>query len=194
MFDRCITCERIGQDCVPDLLSLSWPDLMTWWKKRQAFLDWTNQTLSDKSKVPVGTINRIKAGEDDCRYSTMRSIIHALMGGYSVEFKCQKRLDQEFAHFEELEKQCNELTGVNGELVAKIRAAEEMLKTSEANLQGTQKDLDHARALHEEAHKQVAYLLDLVARLQADNENLWAENKRKSKIVDKYFNMQNEGS
>lgn len=194
MFDRCITCERIGQDCVPDLLSLSWPDLMAWWKKRQAFLDWTNQVLSDKSKVPVGTINRIKAGEDDCRYSTMRSIIHALMGGYSVEFKCQKRLDQEFAHFEELEKQCNELTGVNGELVAKIRAAEEMLKTSEANLHGTRKDLDHARALHEEAHKQVAYLLDLVARLQADNENLWAENKRKSKIVDKYFNMQNEGS
>ena len=194
MFDRCITCERLGQDCAPNLLSLPWPDLMAWWKKRQAFLDWTNQTLSDKSNIPVGTINRIKAGEDDCRYSTMRSIIHALMGGHSVEFPCQKKLDQEFAHYEDLEKQCNELTGVNGELVAKIRAAEEMLKTAEANLHGTQKDLDHARALHEEAHKQVAYLLDLVAKLRADNDNLWAENKRKSIIVDKYFESQLKGS
>lgn len=125
MFDRCIKCDRIGQDCVPNLLALPWPDLLNWWKQRQAFLGWTNQVLSEKSNIPVGTINRIKAGEDDARYSTMRSIIHALMGSYSVEFPCQKKLDQEFAHIETLEKQCCELAGTNESLVNQIKAMEE---------------------------------------------------------------------
>lgn len=126
MFDRCIKCDRLGQDCVPNLLSLSWEGLLNWWKERQKFLGWTNQVLSDKSGIPVGTINRIKAGEDDARYSTMRSIIHALMGGYSVEFPCQKKLDQEFAHIETLEKQCSELTAANEGLVARMQTVEEV--------------------------------------------------------------------
>ena len=126
MFDKCITCQRIGQDCVPNLLALSWPALLEWWKQRQKHLGWTNQNLSDKSGIPVGTINRIKAGEDDARYSTMRSIIHALLGSYSVEFPCQKKLDQEFAHIETLEKQCGELTAANEVLVTKMQSIEEV--------------------------------------------------------------------
>lgn len=125
MFDRCIKCERIGQDCVPNLLALPWPDLLNWWKQRQAFLGWTNQVLSEKSNIPVGTINRIKAGEDDARYSTMRSIIHALLGSYSAEFPCQKKLDQEFAHIETLEKQCCELVNTNEGLAAQMKDMEE---------------------------------------------------------------------
>lgn len=125
MFDRCIKCERIGQDCVPNLLALPWQDLLSWWRKRQEYLGWTNKVLSDKSKIPEGTIARIKSGEDDARYSTMRSIIHALMGGYSVEFPCQKKLDQEFAHIEILEKQCNELTSANEALEARLQNSEE---------------------------------------------------------------------
>ena len=119
MFDRCIGCERLGQDCVPNLMALPFPKLMEWVKKRQALLGWTNQMLADKSNIPVGTIARIKSGEDDCRYSTMRSILHALLGSYNVEFPCQKKLDQEFAHIAELEQQCQELTAKRDELLAK---------------------------------------------------------------------------
>ena len=119
MFDRCIGCERLGKDCVPNLLALPFPALMEWVKKRQALLGWTNQMLSDKSNIPFGTITRIKSGEDDCRYSTMRSILHALLGSYNVEFPCQKKLDQEFAHIEELEKERHELIAKRDELLAK---------------------------------------------------------------------------
>jgi predicted transcriptional regulator len=125
MFDKCISCERLGQDCVPNLFELSWPDLLEWWKKRQKHLGWTNQVLSDKSKVPLGTINRIKAGEDDCKYSTMRMILHALTGGYDIEFPCQKKLDAEFAHIETLEKQCTELASANEGLVGRLQIIEE---------------------------------------------------------------------
>jgi transcriptional regulator with XRE-family HTH domain len=126
MFDRCIGCERLGKDCVPNLMALSFPDLMNWWKKRQALLDWTNQELADKSGIPVGTINRIRKGEDDPRYSTMRSIIHALMGGHTAEFPCQKKLDAEFAHIEELEKQRQELIEERNALLAKFQTLAEL--------------------------------------------------------------------
>lgn len=126
MFDRCIGCDRLGKDCVPNLMALPFPDLMNWWKKRQALLDWTNQELADKSGIPVGTINRIRKGEDDPRYSTIRSVIHALMGSYAVEFPCQKRLDQEFAHIEELESRCLTLTLENEALLKQLQALAEL--------------------------------------------------------------------
>ena len=125
MFSACVKCERVGQDCVPNLMALPFSDLLEWWKDRQRFLGWNNQTLADKSNIPVGTINRIKAGEDDCRYSTMRAIIHALMGGYSVEFPCQKKLDQEFAHIEALEKQNSEQLEENERLIARLSTIDE---------------------------------------------------------------------
>lgn len=206
MFDRCITCERLGQDCAPNLLSLSFQDLLSWWKKRQAFLGWSNQVLSEKSTIPVGTINRIKAGEDDARYSTMRCIIHALMGGYSIEFPCQKKLDQEFAHVENLEKQCEALASENDALIAQMKAIEEKHQSDADNLNNALKDLERALANNKEykaalesifAHhndemeaaradsqKKIDYLLNLVEKLRADNDNLWKENNRKSKLVD----------
>lgn len=187
MFDKCVKCERIGQDCVPNLLSLPWNELLAWWKKRQAHLGWTNQVLSDKSNIPVGTINRIKAGEDDCKYSTMRSIIHALMGSYSVEFPCQKRLEQEFAHYEMLENQCAELISTNESLISQMKTVEEQLRINEVNLKDVQKDLERALADNADAQKKIDFLKDLVAKLRTDNDNLWAENKRKSIIVDKYL-------
>jgi predicted phage-related endonuclease len=190
MFDRCIECERLGQDCVPNLLALSWPDLLDWWKKRQTYLKWSNQHLSDRSSIPLGTINRIKAGEDDCRYSTMRSIIHALMGGYSVEFPCQKKLDHEFAHYETLEKQCAELISTNECLSSQMKTIEELHKTEEANLKAALKDLEHALTDKAEAQKKIDYLLDLVAKLRTDNDNLWTENNRKSKLVDRLIEQQ----
>lgn len=125
MFDRCIGCERLGQDCVPNLMALPFPELLAWWKKRQALLGWTNQALYEKSGIPVGTLNRIKGSEDDCRYSTMRSVIHALMGGHSAEFPCQKKLDAEFAHIEELEKRCLELTLEKEALLARLQTLAE---------------------------------------------------------------------
>jgi len=187
MFERCITCGRIGQDCVPNLLALPWPELMAWWKKRQAHLGWSNQVLSDKSTIPLGTINRIKAGEDDCKYSTMRCIIHALMGSYSVEFPCQQKLDKEFAHYESLEKQCDTLTTENEQLLSQMKVMEEQHKSDEASLKDIQKDLERALADKADAQIKIDYLKDLVAKLRTDNDMLWAENNRKSKIVDKFL-------
>lgn len=114
MFDKCIKCSRVGESCVPNLMLLPFPDLLQWWDKRQKYLGWTNHDLYEKSTVPVGTISRIKAGEyPDCKYSTMKNILLALIGGTKDEFSCTEQVANELKQMEELEKQA-----------AKLRAAE----------------------------------------------------------------------
>jgi predicted transcriptional regulator len=101
MFEKCIKCNRIGESCVPNLMLLPFADLIQWCAKRQKHLEWTNQILADKSKVPIGTINRIKAGEYlDCKYSTIKNILIALIGGTSDEFSCTEQVERELRQVE----------------------------------------------------------------------------------------------
>lgn len=116
MFEKCIQCNKLGESCVPNLMLLPFPDLVQWSIKRQKHLEWTNQTLADKSKVPIGTINRIKAGDYlDCKYSTIKSILITLIGGTTDEFSCTAQVERELQQMEELEKQAAKLTAVEQE-------------------------------------------------------------------------------
>ena len=112
MFDKCIKCNRIGESCVPNLMLLPFPELLKWWDKRQKYLGWSNQTLADKSKqVPVGTINRIKSGEYlDCKYSTIKYVLIALIGGTTDEFHCTEQVERELRNMEQLEQQAAKLS------------------------------------------------------------------------------------
>lgn len=118
MYEKCIQCNKMGESCVPNLMLLPFSDLMQWCAKRQKHLGWTNQTLADKSKVPVGTINRIKAGEEDCRYSTMRSILLALIGGTTDEWPCTAQVERELRQMEQLEQQAAKMSAVEAENAA----------------------------------------------------------------------------
>lgn len=96
MFEKCIPCSRIGESCVPNLMLLPFPVLMQWCGKRQKYLGWTNQTLAEKSGVPISTISRIKADDYlDCKYSTIRSLLIALIGGTTDEWLCNEQVDKE---------------------------------------------------------------------------------------------------
>lgn len=150
MFDKCLKCNRIGESCVPNLMLLPFSDLMQWCAKRQKHLEWSNQTLADKSKVPVGTINRIKSGEEDCKYSTIRSILIALIGGTTDEFACTEQVEKELRQMEELEKQAAKLSAVeleNTMLKEQLRQIDELHR----------KDI---QIIREEAKEQITFLKD----------------------------------
>lgn len=151
MFEKCIKCDRLGESCVPNLMILPFPDLIQWCIKRQKYLEWTNQTLADKSKVPVGTINRIKAGDYlDCKYSTIRNLLIALVGGTTDEFPCNAQVEKELKQLEQLEEQAAKLSATEKEnkaMKAKLNKIEEQHR----------KDI---RAVKEEYQEQVAFLKD----------------------------------
>lgn len=115
MFEKCIKCNRIGESCVPNLMLLPFADLWKWIDKRQKHLGWTNKVLAEKSKVPEGTIYRIKAGEEDCKFSTMRNILIALIGGTTDEFSCTAQIEKELRNMEQLEQQAAKLSAVEAE-------------------------------------------------------------------------------
>jgi hypothetical protein len=151
MFDKCIKCSRIGESCVPNLMLLSFSDLMAWCGKRQKYLEWTNQMLAEKSKVPVSTIARIKAGDyDDCRYSTIKHILIALIGGTSDEFSCTEQVERELKEKEQLIRQAEDLSAVYEE---------------NARLKDTLHKMDEQhrcdiRAIRAEYQDQIAFLRD----------------------------------
>ncbi len=115
MFEKCITCNRIGESCVPNLWLLPFHDLIQWCIKRQKHLGWTNQTWAEKSTVPIGTINRIKAGDTDCKYSTIKNLAIALIGGTTDEFACTDMVVKELQQMEQLEQQAAKLASIEKE-------------------------------------------------------------------------------
>lgn len=149
MFEKCITCGRIGESCVPNLMLLPFPELMQWCNKRQKYLGWSNQVLAEKSNVPVGTINRIKAGEyADCKYSTIHNILIALIGGTTNEFPCTNLVEKEMQQMEQLAQQAAKLSEVEAEN-AKLK--EQLHQMDEQH----RKDI---RAVKEEYQEQIAFL------------------------------------
>lgn len=149
MFEKCIKCNRMGESCVPNLMLLPFADLLRWCDKRQKHLGWTNQILADKSKVPVGTINRIKAGEYlDCKYSTIKNILIALIGGTTDEFSCTEQVEKELRQMEQLEQQASRLTATETEN-AKLK---ELLSQIDEQ---HRKDI---RAVRDEYQEQIVFL------------------------------------
>lgn len=160
MFEKCIQCNRLGESCVPNLMLLPFSDLIQWWNKRQKHLGWTNQVLADRSKVPVGTINRIKAGDYlDCKYSTIKNILIALIGGTTDEFSCTEQVEKELQHLEQLEQQAEKLTSLEKEM----------------------------SILRENDQKTIDNLLEQVERLRKEVDYLRIENDRKARIIDKFL-------
>ena len=148
MFDKCIKCNRMGESCVPNLMLLPFADLIQWCNKRQSYLGWTNKKLSEISKVPDGTLSRIKAGEDDCKYSTMKNLLIALIGGTTDEFHCTEQVANELRQIERLEQQAARLNVVEAE-------NEKLKSILSATDEQHRKDI---RIIREEYQEQIAFL------------------------------------
>lgn len=158
MFDKCIKCNRLGESCVPNLMLLPFSDLLQWCTKRQKYLEWTNQTLADKSKVPLGTINRIKAGEyADCKYSTIKNILIALIGGTTDEFSCTEQVERELQQLEKYEQQATKLSKIETKYNA---LKERMEKVDEQHRQDI-------RAIKAEYQEQIDFLKEQLRAWQA---------------------------
>lgn len=156
MFEKCIPCKKIGHSCVPNLMLLPFSELIQWCIKRQKFLGWTNQKWADESKVPIGTINRIKAGDyADCKYSTIKQLLVTLIGGTTDEFSCTEQVERELQQMEQLEKQAAKLTVVEAEnemLKNRLKDVDKLLQ----NIEGQHRQ--DIRAVKEEYQEQIAFL------------------------------------
>lgn len=163
MYEKCIKCTRLGESCVPNLMLLPFNDLIQWAIKRQKHLAWTNQQLADKSTVPIGTINRIKAGDYiDCKYSTIKNLLIALIGGTTDEWQCTEQVERELAQKEILEQHAAKTAFIeqeNAALKAQIEKSEEQHRTD-------------IRAIRADYQDQIVFLRERIAFL-TDQLKAW---------------------
>lgn len=150
MFEKCIKCNRIGESCVPNLMLLPFAELLKWIDKRQKHLGWTNKVLAENSKVPEGTIYRIKTREEDCKFSTMRNILIALIGGTTDEFACTEQVERELKHMEALE--------ANAAKLSTVEAENALLKDRLSQIDELHRQ--DIRAIKAEDQEQIAFLKD----------------------------------
>lgn len=162
MFEKCIPCKKIGVSCVPNLMLLPFPELIQWCIKRQKHLGWTNKDLEGKSKVPVGTINRIWAGDyADCKYSTIKNILISLIGGTTDEFPCTDLVERDLQQMAQLEKQAAKLTEVEAEnerLKEQLRQIDELHRND-------------IRVIKAEYQEQVAFLREELKAWRSWHQN-----------------------
>lgn len=151
----------MGESCVPNLMLLPFSGLIQWCNNRQKVLGWTNQMLAEKSSVPLGTINRIKAGEyQDCKYSTIKNILIALIGGTSDEFSCTEQVEKELKQMEELEKQTAMLSAIEAENKAMRERLDAIDELHRADI----------RAVKAEYQEQIAFLKEQLRAWQSRNQ------------------------
>ena len=179
-YNRCLGCEFKGVKC--DGPRTSAMPLLRWCEYMRDMKDvagLSNQEVADKSGVSLKTVERIMAMkvEQDIYRETARAIENVIIGS-SNQFPCY------MAFVEEAPETSQEL----------IQASRELERVTADN-EDYRKALDNIHASYQaemneicgDAQRKIAYLLQQVDRLREDVDYLREENRRKSRIVDKYF-------
>ena len=95
----------------------------------------------------------------DCKYSTIKNILIALIGGTTDEFSCTEQVERELKNLEALERQAAKLSATEAEnemLKERLKQVDELLR---------QIDEQHRRdirAIKDEYMEQITFLKDEV--------------------------------
>ena len=182
-YNRCLSCPHRSLRCDGPRTSAMefkrWCEFMHDMKEVNGL---TNTYISEKTGVSIKTIERIMAqsADQDIMRETARRIEDVIIGS-SNQYPC-------------------------------ILAYEESVPNESLKLSEALRDLEHAlndnrdykailenihnsynaemQIIREEDKKKTDYLLGQIERLRKEVDDLWAENRRKSKIVDLYVELQ----
>lgn len=143
----------------------------------------TNAYVAEKADVSIKTIEKIVAlnCDQDIRRDTARRIEDAVFGE-PCDIVCYLEIADSVPEASE------RLNTAMIDLERALSANEDIRKAMD-NVQ-----ISHAaemQAIRDEDQKKIDYLREQNMRLQRDNDNLWAENIRKSKLIDSLIEKNN---
>lgn len=180
-YNACLQCvHRIKRRC--DGPRTSGMSLSRWCEFMRDLKDagkFTNADVAEGADVSIKTIERIMTMrcDQDIMRDTARRIENFLFGS-SNQYPCYLAFEQS-------------VPGAPEELNITLRELERAM--ADNNDYRNVLDGIHSayaaemKTIRDEAQAKIIYLRGLVDRLQRDNDYLWAENNRKSKIVDKFL-------
>lgn len=177
-YNRCLTCPHRKVRCdgprTAGLPLKRWCEYMRDMKEVNKL---TNAYIAEVSGISIKTIERIMAlnADQDIMRETARAIENVIIGSTS-KYPCYLAFEEENRPDEKR---------LNDALRELERALDDNKDYRSAldNIHSSYKaEMETIRA---ESQKKIDYLVDLVAKLRADNENLWKENERKSIFLEK---------
>lgn len=143
----------------------------------------TNAYVAEKADVSIKTIEKIVAlnCDQDIRRDTARRIEDAVFGD-PCDIVCYLEIADSVPEASE------RLNTAMIDLERALSDNEDIRKAMD-NVQITH--VAEMQAIRDEEQKKIDYLREQNLRLQRDNDNLWAENIRKSKIIDSLIEKSN---
>lgn len=179
-YNKCLPCQhRIEKRCDgPRTSAMPLPRWCEFMRDMKEANGLTNQIVAERSGVSIKTIERIMAQNcsQDIMRETARQIEDAIISS-SNQYPCylafEESVPQESEQLNEALRELERLTGDNEEyksVIAGIHASHNL----------------ELQTVRDDAQKKIEFLREQLDRLQKENDNLWAENIRKSKIVDRF--------
>ena len=179
-YNRCLSCPHRKVRCdgprTAGLELARWCEYMRDMKEVNGL---TNAYIAEVAEVSIKTVERIMAlnADQDIRRDTARRIENAIIGSTST-YPC-------YLAFEEENRPDDQKMSDAMRELERALADNQDYRTALDNIHSSYKaEMETIRA---EAQKKIDFLLDQVAQLRADNNNLWAENNRKSKVIDTFI-------
>lgn len=168
--------------------------LMEWSKFMRAVKEasgLTNKEIEERSGVSLKTIEHIMAMscDRDIRRDTAARIENAIIGS-STRYPCYLAFEENVP--EVSQRVSNALGELERTLGEQHTASLDNLRNSHAAEMLAVKATHTAEltAAKEDADRKIQYLQEQIARLQRDNDYLWIENSRKSRIIDRLIELQ----
>lgn len=168
--------------------------LLDWCKFMRAIKEQsgiTNREIERQSGVSIKTIEKIMAlnTDHDIMRDTARLIEDVIIGS-STSYPCYLAFEENLP--EVSQRVSKDLSDLERALDEKHLEALNNLRNSHAAEMLAIKAAHTAElnAQREENNTKVQFLKELVERLQQENDHLWAENTRKSRIIDKLIEIQ----
>lgn len=153
----------------------------------------TNKEVEKRTGISVKTIEKIMAinCDNDIMRDTARLIENAILGS-STSYPCYLAFEENVP--EVSQRVSGALADLERSLGEQYAAELDNLRNSHAAemLAVKAKHTAKMTALKEEESAKVEYLRQLVERLQREKDNLWAENVRKSRIIDQLIEIQKQ--
>lgn len=178
-YNRCLTCPHRKVRCDgprTSAMALSrWCEFMKDMKEANGL---TYAYITEVSGVSQKTLERIFSQncEQDIMRETARRIEDAIIGS-SNQNPCYLAFEEN-ANMNDAMRELERALADNQD----YRAALDNIHSSyKAEMETIRKEAEKERI---DAQKKIDYLKEQAARLQRENDNLWAENNRKSKVID----------
>ena len=153
----------------------------------------TNKEIEKRTGISVKTIEKIMAinCDHDIMRDTARIIENAIIGS-STSYPCYLAFEENVP--EVSQRVSGALADLERSLGEEHTAALDNLRNPHAAemLAVKAKHTAKLNAVKEEEGAKVEYLRLLVERLQREKDNLWAENVRKSRIIDQLVELQKD--